>query len=95
MHYLEELAQNLPSNSVPSSSPKEERSEEGNIMSGISLYKRLLKYHRDCQQRVQNLFVRRSAMTRQYSTIFSVLRPLEEKEWFDIHFRTSMGDSNG
>ncbi|MGC1122957.1 MAG: hypothetical protein WBA22_17895 [Candidatus Methanofastidiosia archaeon] len=64
-------------------------------MSGMSLYKKLLKYHRGCQQRVWNFFARRSMMTRQYSTIFSVLHPSEEKEWFDIHFRTAMGGSNG
>jgi hypothetical protein len=43
-------------NSVPSSSPKEERSEEGNSMSGIYLYERLCEYHRIFEQRVQTLF---------------------------------------
>jgi hypothetical protein len=49
-------------------------------MSGMSLYRRLLKYHRIFQQTVQGFFVRRSVVTRQYSTIFSVLCPLEEEE---------------
>jgi hypothetical protein len=56
MYYLEELGQNLPSNSMPSSSPKEERSIEGNTMSGIYLYKRLLEYRRIFEQRVRTLF---------------------------------------
>jgi hypothetical protein len=56
MYYLEELAQNLSSNSVPSSSPKEERSMKGNIMSGMSLYKRLLVYRHIFEQKVQTLF---------------------------------------
>jgi hypothetical protein len=49
-------------------------------MSGISLYERLLEYYRSRQQIVQDFFVRRFLVTRQYSTIFSVLRPEEEKE---------------
>jgi hypothetical protein len=80
---------------LPSSSPKEERSEEGNTMSGMSLYKKLLKYHRGCQQRVWNFFARRSMMIRQYSTIFSVLYPLEEKECSDVHFRRVAGGIDG
>jgi hypothetical protein len=43
-------------NSVPRSSPEKERSEEGNSMSGIYLYERLLEYHRIFVQRVQTLF---------------------------------------
>jgi hypothetical protein len=57
MHYLEELGQNLPSNFVSSSSPKEERSEEGNTMR-ISLYERSLEYRRIFEQSVQTLFPR-------------------------------------
>lgn len=43
-------------NSFPSSSPEEERSEESNIMSGTSLYKRLLEYLCIFEQGVQTLF---------------------------------------
>ncbi|MBU7024988.1 MAG: hypothetical protein HXS40_12575 [Theionarchaea archaeon] len=48
-------------------------------MSGMSLYKKLLKYHRSCQQIVQDFFARRSVVTRQCN-ILSILCPLEEKE---------------
>jgi hypothetical protein len=55
MYYLEELAQNLPSNSVSSSSSKEERSMKGNTMR-ISLYEKMLEYRCIFEQRIQALF---------------------------------------
>jgi hypothetical protein len=91
VNYLEELgiisAQFCPA-------PHLERSEEGNSMSGMFLYKRLLEYHRSCQQIIQNLFARRSVMTRQYSMIFSILCPLEEKEC-SVAGSAAKGGTNG
>jgi hypothetical protein len=46
------------SNSVPNSSTGEERSEEGNIMSGMSLHKRLPEYRCIFEQRVQTHFLK-------------------------------------
>jgi hypothetical protein len=80
VNYLEELAQNL---HVICAQLLTQGGKilKGNTMSGMSLYRKLLKYHRSCQQIMQSRFVRRCITSRQYNAIFSVLCPLEKEEY--------------
>jgi hypothetical protein len=89
--YLEELG-SISAQFCPA--PHLERSEEGNAMSGMFLYELLLKYHRFCQQIMQNRFARRSVVARQYN-IFSVFHQLEGKACSDVHFGIIVGGTHG
>lgn len=62
-----------------SDSHQKERSEKGNTMSGMSLYKRLLKYHTIFKQRVQGLSPGVTAVYSQLTRLFFILFSAQEE----------------